>query len=96
MARFAVIGLGRFGMSLATHLTEAGAEVVAIDADRRVIENIKDEVTVAVALDATDEHALRAQNLEKVDAAIVCIGESFEANQLATLLLKNIGVKRII
>lgn len=96
MARFAVIGLGRFGMSLATHLTEAGAEVVAIDADRRVIENIKDEVTVAVALDATDEHALRAQNLEKVDAAIVCMGESFEANQLATLLLKNIGVKRII
>ena len=61
MARFAVIGLGRFGMSLATHLTEAGAEVVAIDADRRVIEKLKDEVTVAVALDATDEPALRAR-----------------------------------
>ncbi len=96
MARFVVIGLGRFGKSLATHLTAGGAEVMAFDADRRAVENIKDEVTMAVTLDATDEHALEAQNLEKVDAAIVCIGESFEANQLATLHLKNIGVKRVI
>lgn len=96
MARYAIIGLGRFGMSLAINLTDGGAEVVAIDADKRVIENIKDEVTMAVTLDATDEHALRSLNLEKVDAAIVCIGESFEANQLATLLLKKIGVKTVI
>lgn len=96
MRRFAIIGLGRFGRSLATHLAAGGAEVMAFDADKRVVENIKDDVTLAVTLDATDEHALRAQNLEKVDAAIVCIGESFEANQLATLLLKNIGVKRVI
>ena len=96
MARFAIIGLGRFGTSLATTLAEGGAEVVAIDADKRVIERIKDDVTLAVTLDATDEHALRSLNLEKVDAAIVCIGESFEANQLATLLLKNIGVKLVI
>lgn len=96
MSRFAVIGLGRFGTSLATTLAEGGAEVVAVDADKRVIENIKDEVTMAVTLDATDEHALRSMSLEKVDAAIVCIGESFEANQLATLLLKRIGVKRVI
>ena len=96
MARFVVIGLGRFGKSLATHLAAGGAEVIAFDADRRAVENIKDEVTMAVTLDATDEHALEAQNLEKVDAAIVCIGESFEANQLATLHLKNIGVKRVV
>lgn len=96
MARFAIIGLGRFGMSLATNLAAGGAEVLAIDADRRVVENIKDEVTLAVTLDATDEHALRSLGLEKVDAAIVCIGESFETNQLATLLLKNLGVKRVI
>jgi trk system potassium uptake protein TrkA len=96
MSRFAVIGLGRFGASLAANLTSGGAEVLAIDADKRVIEDIKDEVTMAVTLDATDEHALRSLNIEKVDAAIVCIGESFEANQLATLLLKNIGVKTVI
>lgn len=96
MARFAIIGLGRFGMSLATNLTAGGAEVVTIDADKRVIEDIKDEVAMAVTLDATDEHALRSLNLEKVDAAVVCIGESFEANQLATLLLKKIGVKMVI
>lgn len=96
MARFAVIGMGRFGVSLATNLTSGGSEVVAIDADKRVVENVKDEVTLAVTLDATDEHALRSLNLERVDAAIVCIGESFEANQLATLLLKKIGVKMVI
>jgi len=95
MQRFAVIGLGRFGTQLARSLTRAGAEVLAIDKDRKIIEQISPEVTVAVRLDSTDEDALRAQGVDKVDVAIVGIGQDFEANLLTTVTLKAMGVEHI-
>lgn len=97
MERFAVIGLGRFGSQLATNLAASGAEVIAIDRDRRLVENLRDRVTLAIALDATDEAALRIQGFEQVDCAIVGIGHDFEAAALTTVLLKkNLGLKRVI
>jgi trk system potassium uptake protein TrkA len=96
MERFAVIGLGRFGMRLATSLADAGAEVIAIDRDREIVEQVKDRVTLAVCLDATDEQALRAQGIDKVDVAVVGIGGSFEEGVLSTVILKQIGVPRVI
>ena len=96
MERFAVIGLGRFGMRLAMQLADAGAEVIAIDRDPEIVEEIKDRVALAVSLDATDEQALLAQGIDKVDAAIVGIGVDFEESVLSTVILKQIGVKRVI
>jgi len=97
MARkFAILGLGRFGMMLAIALGKSDAEVIAIDTDRQLVEEARDDVTVAVRMDAADEKALRAQGVDKVDVAIVSIGESFEASVLATVNLKALGVKRII
>lgn len=96
MPRFAVIGLGRFGSTLARELTAAGGEVVAIDTNRQLVEEIRDEVTLAIRLDSTDEESLRTQGIDKVDAAIVGIGEDFEAAALATANLKAIGVPRVI
>jgi trk system potassium uptake protein TrkA len=96
MERFAVIGLGRFGMRLATSLADAGAEVIAIDHNRELVEEIKDQVTLAVCLDATDEQALLAQGINQVDVAIVGIGDAFENAALTTVILKQIGVKRVI
>lgn len=93
--RFAVIGLGRFGLRLATELTRAGAEVIAVDKDRKIIEAVSPEVTVAVRMDSTDEEALRAQNIHKVDVAIVSIGQDFESNILTTVTLKAMGVPRV-
>jgi len=95
MQRFAVIGLGRFGSQLARALTKAGVEVIAIDKDRKIIEQISDEVTMAVRLDSTDEDALRAQCVDKVDVAIIGIGKDFEANILTTVMLKSMGVRHI-
>ena len=95
MQRFAIIGLGRFGEKLALALTRAGAEVIAVDKDRKLIEQISEEVTMAVRLDSTDPDALRAQGIDKVDAAIVGIGQDFEANILTTMILKSLGVKYI-
>lgn len=94
--RFAVIGLGRFGATLARGLAAAGQEVIAIDSGHGLIEDIQDAVDQAVSLDATDEKALRAQGVDKVDVAIVSIGEDFEANLLATVLLRKIGVDTVI
>ncbi|MFH1423086.1 MAG: TrkA family potassium uptake protein [Planctomycetota bacterium] len=96
MGRYTVIGLGRFGKTLAELLAEDGQDVIAIDKDPVLVDEIKDKVGLAVVLDAMDEEALASQGVGKCDAVIVGIGEDFEANQLATVLAKKIGVKRVI
>ena len=96
MKRFLVIGLGQFGFELAKALYEKGAEVIAVDSKMELVENIKDNVTSAVTLDCTDEEALRSLNLEHLDAAIVAIGEDWEASILATAILKEMGIEPII
>ena len=95
MAQFAVIGLGRFGLQIARGLASRGAEVIAIDKDKKLIEQIANDVAVAVRLDSTDEQALLAQGIEKVDCAIVGIGLDFQSNLLTTVLLKSIGVPKV-
>ncbi len=100
MKKFAVIGLGRFGRKLAVTLTKSEAEVIAIDQNREIIEDISDEVAFAVRLDSTDEDALRAQGIDKVDVAIVGIGQSqsgrgFESSILTVVNLKAMGVPQI-
>jgi len=96
MLRVAVIGLGRFGSTLARALAEAGHEVIAIDSSAELVEEIQEAVALAVRLDATDEKSLVAQGIDKVDVAIVSIGEEFEGNTLVTVLLKKLRVKKVI
>jgi trk system potassium uptake protein TrkA len=95
MRQIAVIGLGKFGNAVARELMIQGAEVIAIDRRKEAVEAIQDVVTYAATLNATDVNALRGVNVHNVDAAVVCIGEEVEANLLATLLLKKIGVKQV-
>jgi len=99
MRRFAVIGLGRFGQKLAVALSMSGAEVIAIDKNRDEIELLRDQVSHAVRLDSTDEEALKAQGVDKVDCAIIGIGQGtgrgFEAAVLTVVNLKQMGVKNI-
>ncbi|MBE0537306.1 MAG: TrkA family potassium uptake protein [Phycisphaerae bacterium] len=99
MRRFAVIGLGRFGRKLAIALSMSGAEVIAIDRDRDVVDQIRDQVTHAVRLDSRDLDALQMQGVNRVDAAIVGMGEggdSFEAAIMTVVHLKAMGVKQIV
>lgn len=96
MERFAIIGLGRFGMGLARLLAEAGAEVIAIDKRRELVEEIRDDVTRAVCMDSTDAEALKAQGVDKVDVAVVGVGADFEAATLTTVILKRLDVPRVI
>ena len=99
MRRFAVIGLGRFGKKLAIALAMSGAEVIAIDRNREEIELITDQVSHAVRLDSTDEEALKAQGVDKVDVAIIGIGQGtgrgFESAILTVVNLRQMGIKQI-
>ncbi|HLB75108.1 MAG TPA: TrkA family potassium uptake protein [Sedimentisphaerales bacterium] len=99
MKRFAVIGLGRFGQKLAIALAMSGAEVIAIDRNRETVELIGDQVSHAVRLDSTDEEALKAQGVDKVDVAVVGIGQGtgqgFEAAVLTVVNLRQMGVPLI-
>jgi len=89
--QFAVIGLGRFGSSVARTLVERGHEVLAIDSEEEKVAEIADQVTHAVQLDASDEKALRSVGVADVDVAVVSVGD-ISASILITLLLKELGV----
>lgn len=92
----AVIGLGTFGANTAVTLYDKGAEVMAIDKDRTLVDKIKDRVTHAVCMDVTDERALRSMNISDVDTAVVAIGDHIEQSIMAVAMLRKLGVGRVI
>jgi trk system potassium uptake protein TrkA len=94
---YSVIGLGEFGMAVARMLADVQRDgVSAYDTDITRVDEIKEFVAVAAALDATDKAALVAQGVDRDDVAIVAIGNDFESNTLAALNCKEIGVKLVI
>jgi len=95
MKQFVIVGIGNFGHYLAVHLYKKGYDVLVIDKIPNRISEIKDQVSQAVVADATDRKALEALGLDKIDAAVVCIGSVLSESILATLNLKDIGVERI-
>lgn len=94
--QFIVIGLGRFGTSVAETLYSLGNDVLAVDVDEEVIQDISEKVTHAVQVDANDEQSLRALGVGNFDVAIISIGSDIQASILSTLLVKELGVKHII
>lgn len=94
--QFAVIGIGRFGGSVARTLHKMGYEVLAIDKDEQEIEAIMNEVTHAVQLDALDVEALKRLGIRNFDVVIVAIGNDLEASILVTLELKELGVRCVV
>lgn len=95
MKQIAVIGLGRFGMSLAESLTENRCQVLAIDSDMERVKKAQGIVTQAAQLDARDEEALKAVGIAEMDAVVVAIGSDVEASMLATMILKDLGVQNV-
>jgi len=96
MRQFAVIGLGRFGLSVAKTLTQQGCQVLAIDKDEQLVQAASEFVTEAVQVDATDEKSLKAVGIKNVDVAVVGIGTNLEASILTTLTLKEMGMQEIV
>ncbi len=96
MKQFAVIGLGTFGQRVARTLMQKGSEVVAVDKDAAKVEAVKDDVTRAICLDATDEDTLAHSGVLDLDAVVVAMGEHMEEAILATALLKRLGAGYIV
>lgn len=94
--QFAVIGMGRFGSSVAKTLYGLGFEVLAIDSNEERIEDMIAFVTHAVTADTTDEDALRSLGIRNFDVVVVAIGQDIQASILTTLILKDMGVKTLI
>ncbi|HOH98499.1 MAG TPA: TrkA family potassium uptake protein [Candidatus Cloacimonadota bacterium] len=92
MARYAVIGLGRFGMTVANILAENGMEVIAIDKSQDIVDDVSSRATTAICMDSTDEPALRSLNLNEADAVIIGIGSNIQESILTAAILKKIGV----
>ncbi|AWX55113.1 TrkA family potassium uptake protein [Brevibacillus brevis] len=94
--QFAIIGMGRFGSSVARTLYEMDYEVMGIDEnEERINENIQ-YVTHAVAADSTDERALKEIGIRNFDVVVVAIGVDIQASILTVLTLKDLGVKKIV
>ncbi len=93
--RVAVFGLGRFGLGLAVRLAALGADVLAVDADKDLVEEVDPRVSRAICLDATSEFAMRKLSLADIDLAVVSIGRNIEAGLLVTAVLQRVGVKDI-
>ncbi len=94
--QFIVIGLGRFGQSVAKTLFQMGYDVLAVDEDEDAVQEIADSVTHAVQMDATDEYALRTLGIRNFDIAVVSIGTNIQSSIMVTLNLKEAGIKKVV
>lgn len=94
--KFLIVGLGSFGASLAEKLTTQGNEVIGIDSNMAKVDTLKEKISHTICLDATDEITVSGLPLKDTDVVIVAIGENQGANIMATALLKNLQVKKLI
>jgi trk system potassium uptake protein TrkA len=94
--RVAVIGLGRFGTSVARTLQEIGFEVTGIDIAEKPVAAVAHQIALAAQGDGSDEELLRSLNVEQSHVAIVAQGENVEANVLSTFVLKRMGVPWVV
>jgi trk system potassium uptake protein TrkA len=92
MLKVVVVGLGRFGSTLAVQLSKEGAEVLAVDRSTKLVETVAEDVTVAVGFDATDLANLKAYDVGSMDVGVVAIGKNFESSVLVSMHLKSLGV----
>lgn len=93
---FAVLGLGRLGMSVALTLANGDVDVIVVDESKEKIESISNQVTKAVIGDVTDINVLKSLNISECDVVLVCIGTNLEASLVTCTILKELGVKYII
>lgn len=94
--KFTIIGLGNFGFALAEKLAQLGHEVIGVDKDIEKIQEIKNKITHAICLDCSHQAAINSLPLKNTDVVIVAIGEDVGANLLATALIVNMQVPRLI
>lgn len=96
MKQFVIVGLGRFGLSVAQKLHSMGHEVLGLDKNEEKVQEAVDFTTHTLQIDAVDEHSLKSLGLSNFDVGIVGIGHDIQSSILATLLLKDLGVPYVV
>ena len=96
MKSFCIIGLGKFGTALALRLAEEGNQVMVLDTDAEKVNAIADMVTNAVIGDPSNENVLRSAGVTDYECAVVCFSGNVNDNVLITILLKELGVKKVV
>ena len=93
---YAVFGLGRYGIAVATELADNGAEVIAVDCDERIVNAAAAELPICKCADITDPEVIRQLGISNVDVVILAMANNLEASVMAVTLCKEIGVKTVI
>ena len=93
---YAVLGLGRYGRSVAKELVRSGADVLAVDRNESVVNSLVGEVPLCKCADATDPEVLKALDIGGMDVVIIAMAENLEAAVMATMLCKEAGVPQVI
>ena len=94
--KYIIVGMGNFGGFLASRLTELGHEVIGVDSSEVKIEQVKDKITHAIIMDATDTETVKTLPYKETDAVIIAIGENVGASIMVTAIFKQLNVKRLI
>lgn len=93
---FAVLGMGKFGVSVAHELYEAGADVLAVDRNKERLQSVAQYATYAVAADIEDAEAVDSLGLSNMDGVVIAVTENLNASILATIYAKEAGVPYVV
>ena len=93
---YAVFGLGRYGRAVAKELVENGMEVIAVDAEQKLVNDAAAFLPVCKCADVTDHEVIERLGIGSIDTVIVCMASNLEASVLAVTLCKEAGVKTVI
>lgn len=93
---YAVFGLGRYGIAVAKELVENGMEVIAIDAEQKIVNDVAAYLPVCKCADVTDPEVISRLGISNIDTVIICMASNLEASVMAVTLCKEAGVKSVI
>ena len=93
---FAVFGLGRYGTALAKELVESGADVLAVDSDKDIVNSVVQDIPLSKCADVTDPEVIKQLGIANVDVVVIAMATNLEASVMATMLCKEAGVKTVI
>ena len=93
---YAVFGLGRYGRAVVKELLNNGAEVLAVDQDRRIVDELVGEIPVCKCADITEPGVIEQLGISDIDVVVISMAKSFEASIMATMLCKEANVRKVI
>lgn len=93
---YAVFGLGRYGIAVATELVNNGAEVLAVDIDENIVNSAVADIPFCRCADITDPEVIKQLGISNVDVVVIAMANNLEASVMSVILCKEAGVKMVI